>query len=84
MGHKQPVRDVGEPLLLTYKEACAKLGVSMTQLYTLMRNKEIRPLELGPQVRRIPMTELDAYLAKKIVEQWDKTPGETEEGERRG
>jgi len=76
VGQKQPERDVGPPLTLTYKEACTKLGVTISQLYRLMKNKEIRALELGPQVRRIPMTELDAYLARKMAEQWDKTPGE--------
>jgi excisionase family DNA binding protein len=75
VGSKQPVRDVGEPLMLTYKEACKKLGVSMSWLYTLMRNGEIRALELGPQVRRIPMTELEAYLARKMSEQFGTKPG---------
>jgi excisionase family DNA binding protein len=76
VGNKQPVRDVGEPLMLTYEESRLKLGVSLSQLYTLMRNGEIRALELGPQVRRIPMTELDAYLDRLKAQQWDKTPGE--------
>jgi excisionase family DNA binding protein len=75
MGSKQPVRDVGEPLMLTYEEARIKLGVSLSQLYKLMRAGEIRALELGPQVRRIPMSELDAYLARKIAEQFGEQSG---------
>lgn len=75
MGHKQPVRDVGEPLLFTYEEARLKLGVSLSQLYKLMRAGEIRSLELGPQVRRIPMSELEAYVARIVAEQLDKSPG---------
>ena len=75
MGHKQPERDVGEPLTLTYREAQKKLGVSQSQLYTLMRNKEIRALEMGKQVRRIPLSELEAYLERLKSEQWG-TPGE--------
>ncbi len=75
MGHKQPVRDVGEPLLFTYEEARLKLGVSLSQLYKLMRAGEIRSLELGPQVRRIPMSELEAYVARKVAEQLDTSPG---------
>ena len=76
MGHKQPVRDVGEPLMLTYEEARLKLGVSLSQLYKLMRDKEIRSLDLGPQVRRIPMSELDAYLTRLKAQQWNEAPGE--------
>lgn len=76
MGHKQPVRDVGEPLMLTYEEARLKLGVSLSQLYKLMRDKEVRSLDLGPQVRRIPMSELDAYLDRLKAQQWDEAPGE--------
>lgn len=73
MAHRQPERDVGPPMNLTYKEAAKKLGVTISQLYTLMRNGEIRKLELGPQVRRIPVTELEAYQARKIAEQWGET-----------
>lgn len=75
MGQKQPVRDMGEPLLLTYEEARLKLGVSLSQLYKLMRAGEIHSLELGPQVRRIPMTELDAYVARLRAEQIGTNPG---------
>ncbi len=67
MAHKQPERDVGEPLLLTYKEACKKLGVSTSQLYTLMRAGEFSSLELGPQVRRLSMAELNAYVDRLIA-----------------
>jgi excisionase family DNA binding protein len=74
--HKQAERDVGEPLMLTYREAMKKLGVTQSQLYTLLRNGEIRKLELGPQSRRIPMSELEAYLDKLKAEQWGTGPGE--------
>ena len=73
MAHRQPERDVGEPMNLTYKEAAKKLGVTISQLYTLMRNGEIRKLELGPQVRRIPMTELETYQARLKAQQWGET-----------
>ena len=75
MPARQPDRDIGEPMNLTYEEAARKLGVTISQLYRMMRNGEIRKLELGPQVRRIPMTELEAWQARKISEQWGETPG---------
>ena len=70
VGHVQPERDVGEPLNLTYKEAAKKLGVSLSKLYLLMRDGEIRKLELGPKVMRIPMSEIDAYQDRLKAAQW--------------
>lgn len=55
---------VGEPLMLTYKQACAKAGISMSQLYRAMRAGEITPLKPGPRIRRIAPDELDAYVAR--------------------
>lgn len=75
MGHRQPVRDVGEPLMLTYEQARLKLGVSLSQLYKLMREGEIRKLELGPQVMRIPMTELEAYVDRLKAAQFGADQG---------
>ena len=77
VGSKQPVRDVGEPLMLTYEEARIKLGVSLSQLYKLMRRDEIHALKLDTQVRRIPMSELEAYLDRLKAQQWgtDANPG---------
>lgn len=59
---------VGEPLMYTYQQACRKLGVSLAMLYRLMRAGEIRPLPLGPQIRRITLAELEAYVKRKIAE----------------
>lgn len=75
MANKQPVRDVGEPLMLTYKEACIKLSVSISKLYRLMNEGEIHNVKLGPQERRIPMAECKAYVDRLIAEQIG-TPGE--------
>ena len=74
MGKKQPVRDVGEPLMFTYQEARLKLGVSLSQLYKLMRDGEIHSIPLGPQVRRIALTELEAYV-RKVAKQAGVDPG---------
>jgi excisionase family DNA binding protein len=78
VGNAHPPRDVGDPLMLTYEEASLKLGVSRTHLYELMRDGEIRSLKLGPQVRRIPLTELEDWLKRQEAEQWgtDANPSE--------
>lgn len=76
MGAKQPERDVGDPLNLTYREAARKIGISLSQLYLLMRAGEVRKLQLGPGVMRIPMSECEAYIERKKAEQWGTKPGE--------
>lgn len=75
MSKKHPVRDVGEPLMLTYEEARIKLGVSLSQLYRLMRAGEIHSLTLGPQVRRIALTELEEYVKRLIAARDGANPG---------
>lgn len=67
MGAKQPDRDVGEPLMLTHREAARKLGVSRSQLYLLLRAGEIHSLDVGPQVKRIPLSECQAYVQRLIA-----------------
>lgn len=69
MGSKQPDRDVGEPLMLTYKEAARKIGVSVSWLYVLLRRGDIHSLDLGPQTKRIPMSECRAYVDRLMAEQ---------------
>jgi predicted DNA-binding transcriptional regulator AlpA len=68
MGSKQPVRDVGEPLLLTYEEARLKIGISISQLYRLMKSGEIIPLKLAPHVRRIALADCEAYVKRLLAE----------------
>lgn len=69
MGGKQPERDVGEPLMLTHREAAKKIGISRSWLYQLLRKGEIRSLDLGPQVKRIPLSECEAYVQRLMTEQ---------------
>lgn len=68
MGSKQPERDVGEPLMLTYKEAAKKIGVSLSQVYVLLRRGELHSLDLGPQTKRIATSECRAYVDRLIGE----------------
>jgi len=67
MGSKQPERDVGEPLMLTYKEAARKTGVSLSTLYKLLRAGELHSLDLGPQTKRIAMSECEAYVKRLVA-----------------
>jgi excisionase family DNA binding protein len=62
MGGKQPEPDASEPMLLTYKQAAARIGISLRWLYVLMKNGEIRSLDLGGQVRRVSARECSAYV----------------------
>ena len=68
MGRKQVQRDVGPPLMLTYREAAVKIGVSVSRLYRLMRDGEIHNVPTGPRERRIPLTECEAYVARLVAE----------------
>lgn len=70
MGSKQPERDMGEPMLLTHREAAKKIGISKSKLYKLLRSGEIRNLVLGPQERRIALDECEAYVERLKAEQW--------------
>ena len=67
MGGKQPERDVGEPLMLTHREAARKIGISKSQLYVLLRRGELHNLDLGPQTKRIATAECEAYVARLIA-----------------
>lgn len=69
MGSKQPERDVGEPLMLTYREAAKKTGVSLSKLYMLLREGELHSLDLGPQTKRIATSECRAYVDRLVAGQ---------------
>src|ERR1035441_7618134 len=76
VGSKQPERDVGEPMMLTYKEAAKKIGVSLSKLYQLLRVGKIRKLVLGPQVMRIAMDECESYVDRLKAEQYGPESGD--------
>lgn len=56
-------------MLFTPERATAELGVSRTTLFTLLKTGEIRSILIGPQIRRIPRTEIEAYIERKLAEQ---------------
>ncbi|HET9975587.1 MAG TPA: hypothetical protein VFQ68_45700 [Streptosporangiaceae bacterium] len=72
MGHKQPQRDVGEPLMLTYKEAAFKISVSESVLYELLRDGKIHSVTVGPQTKRIPISQCEEFVDSLIAEQIGK------------
>ena len=57
------------PLLLKVPEACKVLGCSRSQLYILLKSKEIKGMMIGPGQRRISYAECEAYVARKMDEQ---------------
>jgi excisionase family DNA binding protein len=60
---------VWPPMLLNLKQAAHELGVSKSTLFALMRAGEISSVLLGPQIRRIPRTEIEAFIERKLREQ---------------
>jgi len=54
------------PRLLTYAQASEMLGISRVTLYRLLRAGEIRSVRLSPQTCRIPVEELDRYVAELL------------------
>jgi excisionase family DNA binding protein len=63
-----------EPMLLTYEEARIRIGVSISKLYRLMRQGEIRNLDLGPQTKRISLAECERYVRELEAEQYNRNP----------
>jgi excisionase family DNA binding protein len=55
-----------QPVLLTYRQACERLGISESKLYKLLRAGTVRSVALSKQTRRITAAELDRYVATLI------------------
>jgi excisionase family DNA binding protein len=52
-----------KPMLLKVEAACELLSCSRSYLYRLMRSGELGSTLIGPNQRRIPVTEIEAYVA---------------------
>ena len=65
-----------KPLLLTYRQAAALLDVSMSKLHQMIRDEEILSLKLGSQMARIPTEQCEAYLDRKMAQQYGPKAGE--------
>jgi excisionase family DNA binding protein len=53
-------------LNLTYDEAAFTLGVSKSTVMRMIAAGEITAIPMGPQIRRVPMSEIEEYLARKV------------------
>jgi excisionase family DNA binding protein len=53
-------------MLLKIPQAAWELGISRSGLYALLKSGEIPSVLLGPQGRRIPRAELDAFVARRL------------------
>lgn len=56
-------------LLLRPEEAAERLGIGRAHLYELLRRGELRSISLGSHARRIPVEDLEAFVAAKRAEQ---------------
>lgn len=54
--------------MLTPEEAMSELRCSRATLFKLLKDKEIDSFLLGPNARRIPRTEIEAYMQRKLTE----------------
>ena len=59
-----------KPTLLRVPLAAAELDISESALYEIMKAGKIRSVLLGPKIRRIPRTELEAYVQSLLDEQY--------------
>jgi excisionase family DNA binding protein len=58
------------PEALTPEQACYALGgISKSELYKRINAGLIRSVKLGPQITRIPYSEVQAYLKRLMAEQ---------------
>lgn len=55
-------------LNLTPEEAMSELRCSKATLFKLLKDKEIDSFLLAPNARRIPRTEIEAYMKRKMAE----------------
>jgi excisionase family DNA binding protein len=63
------MESAGPHMMLTIKEACAEMRISESQLYVLMKADELHSIPVGPRGKRIPRTEIEAYITRKLAEQ---------------
>ena len=56
------------PLLLKVPDAAKALSVGLTKMYELINAQEIRSIRVGPNAVRVPVAEIEAYIARKLAE----------------
>lgn len=66
-------RAVVEPAFLTLEDVATYLNVSVPQVYSLVRSRELRAIKIGGRgVWRVGKKDLDEYIARlmKETEEW--------------
>ena len=62
--------DWDAPLLLTVKQASARLGIPRTALYALLTSGALTSVKIG-RLRRVPSWAIDQYVRRLVEEQAD-------------
>ena len=61
----KPIHDKPDgPRLYTAKEACAKLAISRTTLYELVKANRLRIVKVGTRQFRVPSSEIERFMAE--------------------
>lgn len=55
--------------MLTVPEAAVELRISESKMYALIKADDIKSVLVGPKSRRVPRTEIEAYIARLLAEQ---------------
>jgi excisionase family DNA binding protein len=65
--HEQLVINSETPLAHQIDAACARIGISRTLIYDLLRAGELRSIKVGARTL-IPESELQALIAKRMAQ----------------
>lgn len=63
-----PADNQAPRVLLTVEDAAARLSISRTRMYALLKTGDVTSVQLG-RLRRIPASELDAFTAHLVTTQ---------------
>jgi excisionase family DNA binding protein len=64
-----------EKLVVSPEEGCEVIGVKRSTIFSLMKTGQIRSVKIG-RLRRIPVVELEAFLARQVAAQNEEPPTE--------
>lgn len=61
------------PVLLRRAEACSTLGISLSTYKLLVGKGAIREVAIGERARRLPLSEVERYVAERLGESEART-----------
>ena len=64
------------PALVTVEEAATYLSIGRSRMFELLREGEIPSLTIGPRQRRIRVTDLDDFVARRLASEASTTPNQ--------